>query len=67
MDKAQQLGLLAGQHQRVLSSPARSVKNGLRLKTNHEQTLSVPYVFRNHLISGEEVERVFKLCANARI
>src|SRR6202000_1325817 len=23
------------------------------LETNHERTLSVPYVFRNHLISGE--------------
>jgi hypothetical protein len=53
MDKAQQFGLLAGQHQRVLSSPASSVEGGLRSKTNHEQTLSVPYVFRNHLISGK--------------
>ena len=53
MNKAQQLGLLAGQHQRVLSSPASSVEDGLRSKTNHEQTLSVPYVFRNHLISGK--------------
>src|ERR1700753_2560368 len=24
-------------------------------KTNHERTLSVPYVFRNHLISREEL------------
>jgi hypothetical protein len=36
-------------------------------KTNHEQTLSVPYVFRNHLISGEEVEGPFKPRANAPI
>ncbi len=28
-------------------------------KTNHERTLSVPYVFRNHLISREEV----RVCA----
>jgi hypothetical protein len=67
MDKAQQLGLLAGQHRRVLSSPASTVEDGLRSKTNHEQTLSVPYVFRNHLISREEVERRFKPGANARI
>src|SRR5208282_318997 len=25
-------------------------------ETNHERTLSVPYVFRNHLIWGEQVE-----------
>jgi hypothetical protein len=47
--------------------PQGPLEGGLRSKTNHEQTLSVPYVFRNHLISGEEVERPFKRCANARI
>src|SRR5436190_6736642 len=26
------------------------------LETNHEQTLYVPYVFRNHLISGQRVQ-----------
>jgi hypothetical protein len=67
MDKAQQLGLLASQHWGVLSSPASSVAGSLRSKTNHEQTLSVRYVFRNHLIWGEEVERLPKRGANARI
>src|SRR5579859_237690 len=26
-----------------------------RVETNHERTLSVPYVFRKHLISSEEI------------
>src|SRR5213592_198159 len=29
-------------------------------ETNHEQTLYVRYVFRNHLISGEQVDRPLK-------
>src|SRR5260221_13976918 len=29
-------------------------------KTNHERTLYVPYVFRNHLICREQVERLLK-------
>ena len=54
MDKAQQLGLLASQHRR---SPSQARRSGNVLgrttplaETNHERTLSVPYVFRNHLI-----------------
>src|SRR4029078_6918286 len=33
---------------------------GIRPETNHERTLSVRYVFRNHLIWGEKVERRLK-------
>src|SRR6266545_7031506 len=36
-------------------------------ETNHEQTLYVPYVFRNHLIWREQVERTPKGALNGRI
>src|SRR5580698_8841528 len=34
-------------------SALQGVRGHLILETNHERTLYVPYVFRNHLISGE--------------
>ena len=46
MDKAQKFELFAGQH---CFSPERSLAHE-PVETNHERTLSVPYVFRNHLI-----------------
>ena len=49
VDEAQELELLAGQHRLVFPrlQPARLKDSA---ETNHEQTLYVPYVFRNHLI-----------------
>jgi hypothetical protein len=47
VDEAQQFELLAGQHRRV--PRLRWSPKGLT-ETNHEQTLYVRYVFRNHLI-----------------
>src|ERR1700728_390880 len=32
------------------------------LETNHERTLYVPYVFRNHLISRQQCEGLWKRC-----
>ena len=59
VDEAQEFELLAGQHLSV--SPGRSrAQKGNRPETNHERTLSVPYVFRNHLIWSEKVERPLK-------
>jgi hypothetical protein len=43
MDKTQELSLLACEHR--AASLGRSAA-----ETNHERTLSVPYVFRKHLI-----------------
>ena len=50
MNKAQQLELLPGQHR----DPTVGLPLPEQPKTNHERTLSVPYVFRNPLISREK-------------
>ena len=44
MDKTKEFSLLARQHRRFPIWPPRAAE------TNHERTLSVPYVFCNHLI-----------------
>jgi hypothetical protein len=38
-----------------------------RLETNHEQTLYVPYVFRNHLISRQQAELLSEPAAQGQI
>src|ERR1700736_3937993 len=50
----------------IRSSPGfswsiRSPRSAGAAKTNHERTLSVPYVFRNHLIWSEQSDRISKL------
>jgi hypothetical protein len=42
--------LLSRKHLGFPSWPASPVTGGCGAETNHERTLSVPYVFRNHLI-----------------
>jgi hypothetical protein len=49
------------------SSAASSGYGSLAAETNHERTLSVPYVFRNHLIWGEESRGFREPLLNARI
>ena len=61
MDEAQKLELLACQHLGIPPAEGQAagrMHSGLaepRAETNHEQTLSVPYVFRNHLIWSEQL------------
>src|SRR5262249_2996164 len=66
VNEAEQLVLLACQHVPVprrsdheASKPSLVVLGST--KTNHERTLSVPYVFRNHLIWSEQSDRLSKL------
>ena len=54
MNKPQQFGLLAREHRRFpLASPCGPqvpLRKRRAAETKHERTLSVPYVFCNHLI-----------------
>jgi hypothetical protein len=56
VDEAQEFGLFSGQHGQF---PRYSGLEGLA-ETNHEQTLSVRYVFRNHLIWRERAISSFE-------
>src|SRR6266576_1148276 len=62
VDEAQQFELFSSQH---LASP---IAAGLKrlAETNHEQTLYVRYVFRNHLIWRERVKETPRACAPQR-
>src|SRR5262249_43563332 len=57
MDEAQKFELFSRQHRAV--SPLQRSRKGLT-ETNHERTLSVRYVFCNHLIWREDVHQTKK-------